>query len=737
MKYPSISKQPMRSISIPELSGGINLRDGISAVNDNQLTDCKNIWFKDAILKTRPGTVQDTTLEFDGFQPSSGGRVYVRDPQKENAVRVAGGSRYTLISQRTDYYRLPESGGDLLPSNSHIQFFWVGKTSGGITHDRLPSISTEYGTAFENHFVIQNKKTLYCFAELKDGGEIYKLEDGGDSWVKLADEDIYAPIIMTHCKPIGKSRPSEQELLDAGGVMLEGYNLLGNYCRRIWSTYNSAAASGDTVKSHFMQYGLLNNANEFVGKTVTAKITDKNGTVYTHSVTVAAASGWSVEQTNRGDGIYLAVVGKSLSFFTSPTAQSGGYTTAAISENDFVEDNMVITEPCSNTKENLKKVFAMTRQMWFGGDAAGISGGSRVFLGANTDEKEKSLVIWSGLNNPLYFPENCYAYVGNNSQSVTAFGRQSDMLVIFKERETYLTQYVRNSSITASDLINQKVVDYTASSVYFPIILLHSGIGCDCPDSIELCRNRLVWACTDGNVYTLCNENQYSERTIFKVSDMISRRLKNESLHRAMSADIDGRYFLFADKHVFVMEYESYGYTYVASYSKAEDAQLRIPWWYWELPETAVCVLTDGTELIMLTAKSNEYYTKDYPIYRFEDGRAADGGGNAIETFLQTKIFDFGAPAYTKNVPLVNIAFGNNGGEPVTVSFVSESGSCGDEEVTLSESAEDEYSPEFVHNRQLRPSAHTVTRFGVRLECSGIMSVDAISLNYRLLGGAR
>lgn len=110
----------------------------------------------------------------------------------------------------------------------------------------------------------------------------------------------------------------------------------------------------------------------------------------------------------------------------------------------------------------------MTRQMWFGGDAAGISGGSRVFLGANTDEKEKSLVIWSGLNNPLYFPENCYAYVGNNSQSVTAFGRQSDMLVIFKERETYLTQYVRNSSITASDLINQKVVDYHRFERLFP-----------------------------------------------------------------------------------------------------------------------------------------------------------------------------------------------------------------------------------------------------------------------------
>lgn len=737
MKYPSINKQPTRSINIPELSGGLNLRDGISAVNDNQLTDCKNIWFKDAILKTRPGMALDAILEFDEFVSSNSGHIYPQRPQTENAARVAGGRRYTLVSQRTDYFHKVTSDGDDLPSDSHIQFFWVGKGQNGIAKERLPSISTQYGTVYKNHFVIQNKKTLYCFAELSSGGDIYKLEDGGDSWVKLADEEIYAPIIMTHCKPTGKPRPSEQELLNAGGVMFEGYNLLGNYCKRIWSTYNAEIAAGETTKTHFMQYGLLNNVKDFVGKTVTAKITDKNGNVYTHSVTVTTASGWNVEQVNRGDNIYLAVVGKMLNFFASPTEQNGSYTTATISENDYVEDNMVVTEPCPNSKENLKKIFAMTRQMWFGGDAAGISGGSRVFLGANTDVKEKSLVLWSGLNNPLYFPENCYAYVGNNTQSVTAFGRQSDMLVIFKERETYLTQYVRNSNITASDLINQSVVDYAASSVYFPMIQLHAGIGCDCPDSIELCRNRLVWACTDGNVYTLCDENQFSERTIFKVSDMISRRLKTENLSYAMSADIDGRYFLIAGAHVYVMEYESYGYTYVASYSKAEDAQLRIPWWYWELPEAAVCAFTDGAELIMLTEKSNEYYTNDYPVYRFEDGRATDGDGNAIATLLQTKIFDFGAPAYTKNVPLVNIAFGNNGGEPVTVSFVSESGNCGDEEVTLSESEGDEYSPEFVHNRQLRPTAHTVTRFGVRLECSGIMSVDAISLNYRLLGGAR
>lgn len=74
MKYPSISKQPMRSISIPELSGGINLRDGISAVNDNQLTDCKNIWFKDAILKTRPERCMTQRLNLTDFSRQAAGR---------------------------------------------------------------------------------------------------------------------------------------------------------------------------------------------------------------------------------------------------------------------------------------------------------------------------------------------------------------------------------------------------------------------------------------------------------------------------------------------------------------------------------------------------------------------------------------------------------------------------------------------------------------------------------------
>ena len=80
-----------------------------------------------------------------------------------------------------------------------------------------------------------------------------------------------------------------------------------------------------------------------------------------------------------------------------------------------------------------KKVFCQTNAIWVVGSAKGINGGSRLFLCGNTEKNEKALVIWSGLNNPLYFGENCYTYIGDNSSAVTAFGRQEEKLIILRK----------------------------------------------------------------------------------------------------------------------------------------------------------------------------------------------------------------------------------------------------------------------------------------------------------------
>lgn len=733
MRFPAINKQPLRSVTVPKLSGGTNLRDAVTMVEDNQLTDSKNMWFKGNILKTRPGLKTNCLLEFDGFNPGLGGREE-EQIKAENATYVKDGRLYRLVSRHTAF-RYSIEGHDRNDQVSHIQFFWVSDTED--EKIELPAITGPEKICFTNYFVAQHKKDIFCFCKTRDNeGIIYKL--GTDTWAKVEEKDIYKPLIYSHCVVTSKS--------DGGfkGTQIEGLNMLGNVYRMIYSTVNkSLLDNSDENSTHFMTYTVPfsgeKNAIDNVERVLKVKITQPDGYVVTHTVKREGAE-W-VEDGYNSDNLQLTLGqiggGNLLINFMS---KDGGI--ATVKASDYIEDNMEIIAPYIITEKETQKVFDMTQSEWFGGDALGISGGTRLFLCGNTNDDEKSLVLWSGLDNPLYFPENCYAYVGNSNQAVTGFGRQNDTLVIFKERETYYTQYMRNSDITAQNLIDQSVVDYAASSVYFPMIQLHPNIGCDLPDTVQLCRNRLVWACSDGNVYTLMSEDQYSERNIYCISDMIKRKLKNET-GKAYSADWNGHYMLFYGSHIYVMNYESYGYVYASSYNKTSDAQLMIPWWYWELPEYAplsqsvpqtvfVCA---GAPLLVFSSSAAGTLT----VSVFDERTFTDNTGEKkeIPSMFVTKIFDFGAPHYFKNVTLINAAFGNNGARPISTFFVTEQGEEESETLMLTESGEDEYSPDFVHNRQLRPSLGPINRIGFKAECTGYMSLDSISLYYRLLGGAR
>lgn len=728
MRFPAINKQPLRSVTVPKLSGGTNLRDAVTMVEDNQLTDSKNMWFKGNILKTRPGLKTNCLLEFDGFNPGLGGREE-EQIKAENATYVKDGRLYRLVSRHTAF-RYSNDGNDLNDQISHIQFFWVSDTED--EKIELPAITGPEKICFTNHFVAQHKKDIFCFCKTRDNeGIIYKL--GTDTWAKVEEKDIHKPLIYSHCVVTSKS--------DGGfkGTQIEGLNMLGNVYRMIYSTVNkSLLDNSDENSTHFMTYTVPfsgeKNAIDNVERVLKVKITQPDGYVVTHTVKREGAE-W-VEDGYKSDNLQLTLGqiggGNLLINFMS---KDGGI--ATVKASDYIEDNMEIIAPYYLEPEIPNKVFSMTQSEWFGGDALGISGGTRLFLCGNTNDEEKSLVLWSGLDNPLYFPENCCAYVGNSNQAVTGFGRQNDTLVIFKERETYYTQYMRNSDITAQDLIDQSVVDYAASSVYFPMIQLHPNIGCDLPDTVQLCRNRLVWACSDGNVYTLMSEDQYSERNIYCISDMIKRKLKNET-GKAYSADWNGHYMLFYGSHIYVMNYESYGYVYASSYNKTSDAQLMIPWWYWELPESSVpqtVFVCAGAPLLVFSSSAAGTLT----VSVFDERTFTDNTGEKkeIPSMFVTKIFDFGAPHYFKNVTLINAAFGNNGARPISTFFVTEQGEEESETLMLTESGEDEYSPDFVHNRQLRPSLGPINRIGFKAECTGYMSLDSISLYYRLLGGAR
>ena len=813
---PIISNTPYYKLTIPELSGGVNLRDGISLINDNQLTECKNVWYRDGMLKTRPGVKYNRNPEFLKD-------IYFEDIPLKNIYanpknyRVIGGVTYFLVCLQSSsslefrYYR----GDGKAEEDTVLSYLEVG----GIYTDELPP-----GDFTCNIFQYGND--IYCFCSGYYEKQtvpyyIYKISEIGTDTAKAAwsisrvgvDEGVepYVPTVAMNATALpGEAAITMDPQLAAIGFkdanFIEGLNLLGNKMKLFYSTVNSELLEVNpffeegsemfNVPYHVMIYAIP-HITKFVGESeVSATITYSDGRVAKHKVAISV----NIEETkyefyetstNSIDGKEMRITINTeeeygfISFLDNTDFTDGRAYVTDAEKNMY--NNMEVIAPCSNSRENHEKILNMEFNEWYGGGSEGLYGGIHLFMAGNKGD-EKSLVCWSDFNKPLYFSENNYAYVGDKSQAVTAFGKQGESLMIFKEREIYATQYsTLNDSISADDVINQAVVDVAANEVAFPMAQVHGFIGCDCPKTVQLCRNRLVWAHSDGKVYTLVSANQYNERSIFEVSDMVEKRLKTHSadeLQSALSADWEGHYVLSVGDKLYLMDYNSYGYSNVYSYSKSEDAQERIPWWLWDTPQykgwryvygegaaperlcvgklpfniRALICIADGLFLSGTITGSTE---TDYELYLHEMMCIKNGNMNdefpkfavsgseyahhpeydkadplEIPSMIQTKFFDFGSPTVKKNVPKVEVTFGTNGGVPIKTTVITEN-AADEGELVIDEPEEQEHAAGYFHNRLIRPGNKRACRIGLRFESEGDMSIDAISLQYKTLGGLK
>ena len=752
---PGIKAKPTYTLNIPELSGGMNLRDGISLIQDNQLTDCKNMWFKDGMLRTRPrvrsNDLIDNTITAD--------EAYFIKPFSQSAHfnkelrAVIDGQSYFLETLAL-YYR---AAGVVSTATVKLKFDYISE----IDHaDKVPIGEISFtvgiylgpGANYVNNLkplTIQHNGDIYCFVAHKII-RIKKKKEGEYAEPELLSEsNMYVPLVATNCLPAQAT-----DFEGAAGNMIDGFNLLTGYYKAEYSTVDK---NSENTEMCYMLLHPTRKAHDVgqsyaIGKKVKAEYTDINGNVYSHEVTIGE-DGEGNESKPGEDGLTMWVIYDSVVFFSDKTEGEHGY--AILPKSDYVKNNLIITAPGPHDVTDELKVFNMTKSKWFGGSAYGIYGGTRLFLGGNTSDGEQALVIWSGLNNPLYFSENNYAYVGDKSQAVTAFGLQADNLVIFKEREIYQTQYVSNGDVTAEELINQSAVDLSTMMAYFPLAMVHGYIGCDCPDTVQLCRNRLVWANSDGKVYSLVTQSQYNERSVFEISEMIDRLIKTEkNLQSAHSADYDGHYVLVVDNHVYVMDYNCYGYNYIYSYSKDEDANLHIPWYCWEIPIKPDAVVATGEHLLMpvcvmggtddsVEAAVNMFYIDgsygadeiNMPVY--DNGWTLQSNVFTIQSLIQTKLFDFNQPAVLKSVPIVNFSFGYNGCTPINIEFLSERQIPDRHTVTTDGAEAQKYSPEFMRSVRLFPYTKGTVRFGARISCDGKLLIDSMSLQYKALGGAK
>lgn len=753
---PYINNYSYNKLAIPELSGGVNLRDNISLVYDNQLTDCKNVWYKDGMLRTRAG-MKATDYNEVGESLVIDSNSYAKSVSANNKnTRIENGNLYFLVVERSPY---------------GLEVKYVCSTN---PEKPVIDVATIKDLASNHINVFQNGSDIYLFGSLgrytslANGLPIYKIwyeetfdelgEVIGGEWKKerIQQSGVYVPTIYANLP----TDYYENFSGIYGATMLEGFNLLGNRYKLL---YNNAkeyqSPSEEKIKTDVVHLTLFDDISEFAGEKVVVKITHPDGKLATHEVTIVGGDVVSDETNfNEVDGFQMHVYKRKVYF------RDVNQSDMSFSRTQFMYNCIEVEAPCKNTTENLKKVLNMTFNTWFGGGSEGLYGGVRLFLGGNTEEEHKSLVLWSDVNKPLYFSENCYAYVGDKTQSVTAFGKQGEALIIAKEREMYATQYVNNSdAVNAEAVQKQAVVDIT-TDVIFPMTQVHGLIGCDCPNTMQLCRNRLVWANSNGKVYSLVSANQYNERSIYEVSGMVERRLKvftPKELKGAFSADWKGFYVLMVGNNLFLMDYNSYGFSNVYSYSKTEDAQSRIPWWIWKLD------LPNGVEVLSLTSIEEKLffthtlniklkYSNRIELLYFDEDNVQDEVANIksapnnegelslvrekenkeIPTMVKTKCYDFNSPNVLKNIPKVEITFGANEGVPITVTTITDKGES-DCDVYLESPELDSYTVGHFASKVIRPSIQRANRLMLKCECNGNMAIDNITIMFKQLGGLK
>ncbi len=280
----------------------------------------------------------------------------------------------------------------------------------------------------------------------------------------------------------------------------------------------------------------------------------------------------------------------------------------------------------------------------FGGEAAGLYGGTRVFVMSNPDfprsywHSDLGQSVGGGMR---YFPDTGEEYLDQNSESVIAAAKMGGELVIFKEKSIFKIGY-----------------SFDGEEVFYPVTECHSTIGCDMPGSVQLIDNRLVFANSKSGVHMLVSTDNETENAVKPLSANINALLLDEDkLAEACSVDSGRYYWLCAGGHAYLWDYEQTPYYDYADY---EQAQRRLAWYRFDNIRAIVfCSDVDGL-----------CYGSDSGIVRFT--REQNDFDKGFLSYFTSKAFDMGCPEEFKTFLSLYPSFAVDGNIKAIVSVGSD-----------------------------------------------------------------
>lgn len=563
------------------LNGGINAVADEAEGQKGELSSAVNVWYKNGTLRTRPG------FGCDLFRVAASGSD-ITDFTLEKAADVYCNEKIRIFIKRND-----------TETTQSIGLVLFGE-EGRYADIALYEHTYQNDGYYPNVFVFSGKRTygsgIYAVvAVVNDAGRVlyktvYEINISLDGVQEILPADVYAPLIMINGK--GSSFDTLEKTSGYGDLKyIEDYN-------RLFGAFRAGFITDGVSTEYSLPAKDLSSA---VGEDISIAFKYGNSE---YKWMIESSGTVSSEMNIEGTSI-KATVNRATGKITFSSALPKW-------TND--SSNLIIR---AYKKLETDTIFGMRFSECFN---------SRVFLSGNSLAANE--IAYSHINEPLYFPKGNYEFAGDAVQNITAFAFQSNMLVIFKENEVYISSGVTQNSYDTERLINGSS-GANVNKAAMNISLLFSGAGTVYPDTVLQCGNRLVFLGNDCCVYAIARTSGYLRR-VFNISQNIQPMLDSKfPLDGAFAADIDGRYMLVLYDSIFLFNYRDKSFYSLAN---SMTADVSVAWYYWEtggLGEVDLFSCCNG-RLLGMASSGGKYYIAGYTL-----GGENDSYANTLENGIE------------------------------------------------------------------------------------------------------
>lgn len=532
MKYDSLKKTSYKTLRVKNLDGGINCLLSPSDIEDNQLSDCKNVWFRDGVLKTRAGTRVDASKY---IKPEETDTFYKYEYKLHNAglniageyMRIATGE---ICVEDYVYYCnvfLVGENGNFLPAGK-ISFF---RTTSEIFYTPI-NILFYTGKPQTGGGIFAMATTQNDFYDDQRFYAIYEISEDFKEWNRVYN--FYIPTLYINGRGNKYAIPKGNNQVNFNSPkILESPNMLNGRFHAYFTSdgySNSFRLPFPKLSSESVICRIYYNLVDYVEWLVGAHSTENRQTFFGVEVTM---------QVDREKGtVYFLSNGKD---YPIPLM-------------DIYNENNIKITATKEIEKGKEKIIHST---------CACNYKSRIIISGGESGNE---VYEADFDNPLYFSQKSSVKVGSADSEVVDIAIKDNRIVVLKQDGIYYLNFRNGNKINDISLLADSDKIFTYDDKFYCNIITDK-VGCYGKDFTAVLNDDIVFLGKDRKIYLLksldsgglvaISDNPGEKFEYFKYPDFACGGSNNYIIFRknkAFTAEIKGRnalwhYFEFPEKY--------------------------------------------------------------------------------------------------------------------------------------------------------------------------------------------